>query len=51
MFLDGENISNAIFIPDGDKYAPLFYGYDFDPEYFGPTIESIHKSRAARFTA
>lgn len=49
MFLDGESISNAIFIPDGEKFAPLFYGYDFDSEYFQSTIESVHKSRAARF--
>lgn len=49
MYLEGDQISNAIFVPDGSKYAPLYYGYDFDAEFFSETIPSIHKARAARF--
>ena len=48
-FSKGEEISNIIFITDGAKYSPLYYGYDFDNDYFKETAEAVRVALSARF--
>jgi len=49
MYIGGEQMSDAIFIPKDRKFYPLFYGYDFDVEYFEETTECIVKALSHRF--
>jgi hypothetical protein len=49
MLVGGEESTDVIFMPDGDKYYPFYYSYDFDETYMGGTTAAVLKARSARF--
>lgn len=49
LYMGGEQMSDVVFIPEGQKYAPFYYCGDWDPEWFPETIECIKEALSARF--
>jgi hypothetical protein len=49
FLLGGGEVSEVIFIDLTSKYYPLYFGYDYDEDYFYGQNHAVKKSKSSRF--